>query len=180
MREEEIRFSYLQIHRRCSIGYCRIMKQIMMNFQTDLKIEPFRKMSLSQELLSLMSPQIYTWLLKHFMSTNFKENCFIFIKSYFPYIIFLWTCTWHRYLANGLRGGCGWRRVTWLTPLPIKDWGRISVGLSEHLYAPEIVSWLNQPGSASIRRRWPWILAVKPLKNCLDLWCRAPMPITCS
>ena len=30
--------------------------------------------------------------------------------------------------------------------LPIEDWGRISVGLSEHLYAPEIVSRLNQPG----------------------------------
>ena len=29
---------------------------------------------------------------------------------------------------------------------PIKDWGRISVGLSEHLYDPEIVSRLNQPG----------------------------------
>ena len=28
---------------------------------------------------------------------------------------------------------------------PIKDWGRISGGLSEHLYAPEIVSRLNQP-----------------------------------
>ena len=30
--------------------------------------------------------------------------------------------------------------------IPIKDWGRISVGLSEHLCAPEIVSRLNQPG----------------------------------
>ena len=29
---------------------------------------------------------------------------------------------------------------------PIKDWGRISVELYEHLYAPEIVSRLNQPG----------------------------------
>ena len=29
---------------------------------------------------------------------------------------------------------------------PIKDWGRISVGLSEHLYEPEIVSRLNQAG----------------------------------
>ena len=29
---------------------------------------------------------------------------------------------------------------------PITDWGRISVGLSEHLYAPEIVSRLIQPG----------------------------------
>ena len=29
---------------------------------------------------------------------------------------------------------------------PIKDWGRISVGLSEHLCSPEIVSRLNQPG----------------------------------
>ena len=28
----------------------------------------------------------------------------------------------------------------------IKDWGLISVGLSEHLYAPEIASRLNQPG----------------------------------
>ena len=28
-----------------------------------------------------------------------------------------------------------------------KDWGRIKVGLSEHLYAPEIVSRLNQPGA---------------------------------
>ena len=53
----------------------------------------------------------------------------------------------------------------------VKDWVRISVGLSEHLYAPEIVSRLNQPGVASIRRWWPWILAAKQLKNCLDLWC---------
>ena len=29
---------------------------------------------------------------------------------------------------------------------PIEDWGRISIGLSENLYAPEIVSQLNQPG----------------------------------
>ena len=29
---------------------------------------------------------------------------------------------------------------------PIKDSGRISVGLCEHLYAPEIVSRLNQLG----------------------------------
>ena len=28
---------------------------------------------------------------------------------------------------------------------PINDWGRISVGLCEHLYAREIVSLLNQP-----------------------------------
>ena len=31
-------------------------------------------------------------------------------------------------------------------PYPIKDWGRISVGLSERLYAPEIISRLKQPG----------------------------------
>ena len=63
---------------------------------------------------------------------------------------------------------------------PIKDWGRISVGLSEHLYAPEIVSRAtgglpegrNNRGFTSIRRWWPCTLAVKLLKNCLDLGCR--------
>ena len=40
------------------------------------------------------------------------------------------------------------RSTSWYFKLqcPIKDWGRISVGLSEHLHEPEIVSRLNQPG----------------------------------
>ena len=32
------------------------------------------------------------------------------------------------------------------TVFPIKDWLRISVGVSEHLFVAEIVSRLNQPG----------------------------------
>ena len=36
--------------------------------------------------------------------------------------------------------------ISCMFTVPIKDRGRILVGLSEHLYAPEIVSRLNQPG----------------------------------
>ena len=43
--------------------------------------------------------------------------------------------------------------------------------LSTYMRQRSYLGWIIR-GSASICRWSPWILAVKPLKNCLDLWCR--------
>ena len=66
------------------------------------------------------------------------------------------------------------RWLKWISPdvqslLKIEDGSRYDY-LSIYMLPRSYLGWI-QPGSASIRRWWPWILAVKPHKNCLDLGC---------